>query len=351
METIWYTRCPVPTASGIAFQRDMFAEEFNGPDFEVRNIKALGRESADTHFNHSLNNSFREGGSIPPLWAKSQGADTLLVGLTFISDSVCIYVRPDSDIKTMQDLAGKRVSMGVRPYIMVDFMKVNAHKAWDCALRAHGMSLSDVELVEVEINDDMHAHINPDFVKGVKQRPKNSLAHGEMAALARGDVDAIWSKSCGTRSMERKAADRVRLLTDLLFDTDNLELRVNANPRPITVSGNLAREHPEAVIRYLQVLIRAARWAAENPANANDILATELGVSATDVKTSQVKNYQNAMWPNLTTQNLHLLQTQQDFMLQHGYLSPAVDLSTWTDDSFLRHAYEAEGLDYPTQVG
>ena len=64
---IWYTRCPVPTASGIAFRRNMFDEEFDGSDFKVRNIKELGREKADSHFDHSLPNSYREGGSIPPL--------------------------------------------------------------------------------------------------------------------------------------------------------------------------------------------------------------------------------------------------------------------------------------------
>ena len=40
--TIWYTRCPVPTASGIAFQRRMFETAFADTDYEVRNIKELG---------------------------------------------------------------------------------------------------------------------------------------------------------------------------------------------------------------------------------------------------------------------------------------------------------------------
>ena len=93
--TLWYTRCPVATASGIAFQRKSFDQEFDGSDFVVRNIKELGLAQADTHFDHRLADSFREGGAIPPLWARSRGADTLAVGLTFVADSLAVFVRAD----------------------------------------------------------------------------------------------------------------------------------------------------------------------------------------------------------------------------------------------------------------
>jgi len=41
--TLWYTRCPVPTASGIAFQRKLFGELFAGTDYAVRNIKEVDK--------------------------------------------------------------------------------------------------------------------------------------------------------------------------------------------------------------------------------------------------------------------------------------------------------------------
>lgn len=52
--TLWYTRCPAPTASGIAFQRNMYGELFAGTDYAVRNIKELPKNRWDTHFNHAL---------------------------------------------------------------------------------------------------------------------------------------------------------------------------------------------------------------------------------------------------------------------------------------------------------
>jgi hypothetical protein len=37
-------------------------------------------------------------------------------------------------------------------------------------------------------------------------------------------VDAIWCKGCECRWLERTCPDRLRLLSDLLHDTDDLEL-------------------------------------------------------------------------------------------------------------------------------
>lgn len=91
--TIWYTCCPVATASGIAYQRRMFAPIFTGSGHEVRNLKELGRDKAVTHFTQVLPNSVREGGAIPPLWARQNGADSVLVGLTWVAECLCFQAR------------------------------------------------------------------------------------------------------------------------------------------------------------------------------------------------------------------------------------------------------------------
>ena len=88
--TLWYSRCPVATASGIAYQRGMFDAEFEGSDYEVRNIKELGRSKANTHFTGALPDSFREGGFIPPLWARQNGADTTVLA-SLLSPKPCVF--------------------------------------------------------------------------------------------------------------------------------------------------------------------------------------------------------------------------------------------------------------------
>ncbi|HXZ09102.1 MAG TPA: ABC transporter substrate-binding protein, partial [Paraburkholderia sp.] len=39
-----------------------------------------------SHFTHSQPWSFRQGGNIPALWARSQGSDTRLIGLSWVDE-------------------------------------------------------------------------------------------------------------------------------------------------------------------------------------------------------------------------------------------------------------------------
>ncbi|MFZ5491294.1 MAG: ABC transporter substrate-binding protein [Pseudomonadota bacterium] len=337
--TLWYTRCPVATASGIAFQRQSFDEEFDGTDFRVRNIKELGREKADTHFDHSLADSFREGGAIPPLWARTRGADTLAVGLTFVADSLATFVRADDPATRVQDLAGRRFGLPVRPYILIDFMKVNAHKGFYSTLLANGMQESDARFVEMTINDDMHGSINADL----KQGDRPSLYDADVDHLLRGEVDVIFCKNAEVGLIERRYRGRIRKLYDLMHDQTDRAHMVNANPRIITVSAGLAREAPEAVERYLQVLVRTANWAAGHPAEATAALAAELGVTADDIRNTYEPGFHQKLWPSFGAETRRLLQVQIDFMQSHGYLGP-VDLESWMQPRFLEQAYRREGL-------
>ena len=342
MKTIWYTRCPVATASGIAFQRGSFDEEFAGSEYEVKNLRDLGQNKMSSHFDHSLDSAFREGGNIPPTWARVQGADTLLVGLTFVADSLCIYVRAEDPAQSFADLEGRRAGISTRPDAMIDFMRVNGHKAFDSALRAHGMAADDIEYVPVVIRDNIQAQLNPNFSKQNK-RTGGSFYAPDIEALLRGETDAFFAKNAECRFIERQYAGKIRKLYDLL-DAEDVMLKVNANPRIISVSGALARDYPEAAVRYLQVLVRTARWASENESEAADVMAVELGVEKEDIFASYETGFHRKLWPNLSDFSLGLLDNQYQFMEQHGYLAAYPDLDNWVDDSFLREAYRRENI-------
>ena len=62
---IYYTRCPVPTTPGVAFQRRMFAELFRESGYDVRDLNELGPDSRDVHYTHAVESFFREGGGTP----------------------------------------------------------------------------------------------------------------------------------------------------------------------------------------------------------------------------------------------------------------------------------------------
>ena len=46
---IYCTRCPVLTASGVAFKASMFVDAFEEPDYVIPNITELGPEHQDVH--------------------------------------------------------------------------------------------------------------------------------------------------------------------------------------------------------------------------------------------------------------------------------------------------------------
>ena len=148
-DTIWYTRCPVPTATGIAADLGWLADEFAPDGVEVRSLQDIPREEAsDFHFTHAHPGLFREGGNVPALWARSRGEETRLIGLTWIEERQVIQVRADSAITVPEQLKGARLAIP-RHEISIDFWRAMALHGFDGALGLAGLGLADAELVEV----------------------------------------------------------------------------------------------------------------------------------------------------------------------------------------------------------
>src|SRR5580704_10045459 len=84
IEKIWFTRCPVPTATGLAYKLGWLTEEFARDGIAVHTLQDAGAELARHHYDHALPTLIREGGNLLAIPAKAQGAPTRLVGLTWI---------------------------------------------------------------------------------------------------------------------------------------------------------------------------------------------------------------------------------------------------------------------------
>ena len=120
VDTIWFTRCAgggrggVPTASGIAYKLGYLDEEFKAEGIKLKTLQEDGGpELRHNHYDHQLPTLIREGGNLFAIPAKAQGAKTKLIGLTWIDEAQSILVRPDSDIRSPEQLKGKRPGLPV----------------------------------------------------------------------------------------------------------------------------------------------------------------------------------------------------------------------------------------------
>ncbi|MFB4317080.1 ABC transporter substrate-binding protein [Actinomadura sp. 21ATH] len=333
IDKIWFTRCPVPTASGLAHARGTLAGAFGGLPVGV--LQDAGPELARHHFDHGLPGLFREGGSVPALAARSAGAPTRLIGLTWIEEWQSILVRPGSGITAPADLRGARVALpGWAATRATSFPRAMALHGIKGALAQGGLSLDDVTFTEVG------AGLAPSVGRDARDR---ALSWPGLAELARGDVDAVYAK--GARAADQARELGLEVGVDLDAHPDPRTRVNNGTPRPITVHERLLDERPDLVAAFLEQALRAADWAAGDLPGVRAILARETRSAAEGVATAYRDGFHRSLHPGLSPERLELLRVQKDFLLVHGFLDADVDLDAWVAPEPLRHAREArEGV-------
>src|SRR5688572_25136392 len=124
MKTLWYTRCPVPTATSIAINSGALDRAFNPLGIEIRSLRASNeRDMREAHFDHTVTGLFRHGGNIPPMWSRALGADTALIGLSWVDEYQAIVALPESGIQDAAGLRGKKLGIPVRKNDKIDFFR------------------------------------------------------------------------------------------------------------------------------------------------------------------------------------------------------------------------------------
>jgi ABC-type nitrate/sulfonate/bicarbonate transport system substrate-binding protein len=153
LDTLWYTRCPVPTGLGIALQKSWLEDSFRSQNTVVKSLRESNDKSVrESHFDHTLQNSVRHGGNIPAIWARSAGRDTRVLGLSWADETQLILTTADSDIRTPKDLKGRRFGLPKWQSVQIDFARAQAVRGLENALRLNGLEVSDVELVDYTIS-------------------------------------------------------------------------------------------------------------------------------------------------------------------------------------------------------
>lgn len=335
--TLWYTRCPVPTASGIAIQNGWLGEEFARDGIQVRSLRtASERAIRESHFTHTLENSFRQGGNGPALYARSQGQDTVLLGLHWSTQYQGLLARPGADIASLADLRGKRLALPRRLHDKIDFWRSISLQGYASALALAGLTLADVQLVELPVAESFVDH-RP-HVSGDTQRAAGLLRQhqAETVALLRGEVDVIFGHSVWGVAL-REQFD-LREVINLASHDDPLVRINNGQPKTLTVSAGLLRERPDLVDRYVAQVVRAADWARANEDAARRLLARETGSAEAWLDEGTGPGATARLDIGLDDALLDALARRKDFLLHWGFIPNDIDVRAWADPGPLARA-------------
>jgi sulfonate transport system substrate-binding protein len=197
--------------------------------FTVEWVLSSGSNKANENLNAEVIDIGSTAGAAA-LLARSNGAAIKTIGVFSQPEWAAVVVRADSPINDVTELAGKRIAAtkGTDPY----FFLLQA-------LRASGLSESDVEIINLQHSDGQ-------------------------AALARGDVDAWAGLDPIMATMEINDGARL-IYRNVDFNSYGV---LNAREKFIN-------ESPELIDATLACYEEARAWIAANPDGAAEILARE----------------------------------------------------------------------------
>jgi ABC-type nitrate/sulfonate/bicarbonate transport system substrate-binding protein len=329
--TVWFTRCPVPTASGLAYNLGWLPERYGELGVQVGILQDAPLEIARHHYDHDLVGLIREGGNVPAIAARAEGARTRLIGLTWIDEGQSIVVRAGSPISSPEALRGARIAVpgwsATRDTSMSRAMALHGFKG---ALGLAGLTLDDVEFVEIPLAPV----VPPGRLRAEQAAPR----FPELDALVGGRVDAVYAK--GAAALEAARLRGAVVGIDLDAQPSRRSRVNNGTPRPITVHEELLQSHPELVVEFLAQTLRAADWAADNLDGVRKVLASETGSGAEGVLLAYREGFHRTLHPTLDAERLELLRIQKGFLLRYGFLSADFSFDSWVDPEPLRLASE-----------
>ena len=322
---IRYTICPVGNASYIAAHKGWLGEGLAKLGVTATLLQTLPKERWNVHYDYRDDALFREGGNIPPIWAKSHGREPVLIGLTFLDHKQYIIVNAASPIDSVEQLRHRKLGLQVRPGALIDFYKATAQRGFATALAARGVTGAEVEFVELAVDE---ANVVPTADK--------SSGQIEVAALESGAVDAIFIR--GTRAAALLETGKYKVIFELTAAPHHIAPIDNTYPNILTVSRKLAEEAPEIVIEYIKQLFRAADWARHNRPEVLELFAEQTHGTIGQVANARSFDFHKHLAPELTEKGLLALESQKRFLFDHGYIERDFDIARWADDRFLNAA-------------
>jgi ABC-type nitrate/sulfonate/bicarbonate transport system substrate-binding protein len=338
IDTIWYTRCPVPTPLGLAAQLGWIKAEFEPDGFAIRTLE----ESSDlvlreSYFDHHLSNSFRQGGNVPAIWARAGGRATRVLGLNWVDESQLIVTLPDSGIKTPKDLRGRRLALP-KYNNLIDHRRAGALRGFIVALELGGLTYKDVEFIDLcgaPFGDGGSTMLHGN------REPRSGGYTPEIYALIRREVDAIYLKGAHGAQLARQLSTHV--VTDIRNHPDPLVRTNNAAPRPLTVDQDLLDNRPDIAARFLARVVAVGRWAKAHPSEAVAYVAREAHTTEAWARHAYGNDLFRRMDTSLDDAAIAGLDAYKQFLFQWGFLKQDFDVWQWIDSEPMANIHKYAG--------
>jgi ABC-type nitrate/sulfonate/bicarbonate transport system substrate-binding protein len=329
-QTISFARSPVPTPLGIAVHLGWLSGEHSSDGVAIKSLHEL-RPGERAHSEYTLRNSLRQGGSVPAMWVRALGAETRVIGLSWVDEAQLLITRADSGIHHVRDLRGRRIGLPLRSYEMIDIFRATALRGVLNVLKSENMAPVVVVLVDVAAArgpDDDPGHSPAPAERAVAPMLWNDYA-AECAALLRGEVDAVYVK--GSQGLEAAHMIRARTVIDIGFHPDPLLRNNNGTPRPLTVNAAVLDQHPDLVAGFLQLVAQAGDWARGHPEETVRYVSQETASPEEWVHLAYGDKLHRHLGIDLHPQSIQALAVFKDFLLEWGFLQKDFDVWDWID--------------------
>jgi 2'-hydroxybiphenyl-2-sulfinate desulfinase len=319
----------VPTGLGIAVQKGWLQDTVGALGTEVQSLRESNDKAVrESHFDHTLQNSVRHGGNIPAIWARAQGRETRVIGLSWADEVQLILTRQDSGIKTVKDLKGRTFGLPDWVGAQIDFTRAQALRGLENALSLEGLKVGDVKLKNFQYGGTF----SDSAVRNVAGTPVTAQTTGrnlELIGLLRGEVDAIFLK--GASAAQQAHDFGLHTVIDTGAHPDPLIRSNNGTPRTLAVDLNLLDQHFDVATGILDSVLRAEQWAHTHPEDTRRYLARETNSSEYWVTAAYGDDAHLRLRTGLDEQAIAALQDFTHFLHRWRFIPQSFDVREWID--------------------
>lgn len=292
----YFNTAQYQTQLAIAKAKGFFDEEFKGLNVKIEYYGFAGAGPA-------INEAFLAGeldvahgiGDQPAISGIANGNGSVIVSrIVKVTRGIGLLIGADSDIKSVKELKGKRVAVGLG---RAD------QKCLDLYLADAGLTENDVQLVNLTSQDEI------------------------LAAFQKHEIDAATSS--GLAYLQDDGVTKV--LTTF---------EEHPNYAYIEFQSEFIKKYPEITERFLSALNKANKWYYENVDEGNKIVADFLGIELEDAIKG---NGSSDIGLGIEDEDVKDFEVTYKFLEDNDLLPAEIkDLSTIYDKKYINSVFEAD---------